>query len=69
MIVVPLLVELCLLFQMLLLILSNAVHTNFSTEVRKHQVLDLNIQSIYVHCLEHVTSKLTVADLAIRSVH
>lgn len=42
--VVPLLFELCLLFEMLLLVLSDVVGANLSTEVRKRQVLHLHIQ-------------------------
>lgn len=45
-VVVPLPVELCLLFQVLLLIHSDAVHADDGTEVKKHQVLHLNTQSI-----------------------
>lgn len=47
--VVPLPVELCLLFQVLLLILSDAVHTDDGTEVKKHQVLHLK-NTEQLHC-------------------
>ena len=43
---VPFLVQLFQLFQVFLLILSDAVHTDLSTEVSKHQVIDLNTNII-----------------------